>query len=158
MKLLGAIIIFSLFLLAVFTLANWSALTAPTALSFIVFEVNGPLGAILLGAILVLTGLFVLYALSLRAAMLLESRRHHHELEAQRKLAERAEASRLAELRTQMEKGFDQMRLAIEQNGGHIQGVEQSIRQAFDETANGLAANIGEVEEKLDRVLASHAP
>ncbi|MFA5082081.1 MAG: hypothetical protein WC474_06015 [Hydrogenophilaceae bacterium] len=155
MKYLGVIIIVALSLLAVFTLANWSVLTAPTLLSFIVFEVQGPLGVVLLGVTLVLVGLFALYALSMRTVMLMDSHRHKQELQAQRKLAESAEASRLSDMRAQMEREFGQLRLAVEQTGGRIEAVEQALHKSFEETANGLAAGIGEVEEKLDRVLAA---
>lgn len=155
MKFLGVIIIVALSLLAVFTLANWSVLTASTMLSFVIFDIQGPLGVILLGVTLVLVGLFAFYALTMRTAMLMDAYRHKQELQAQRKLAESAEASRLNELRAQMEREFGQMRAAIEQNGGRIEAVEQSLGRIFEETANGLAAGIGEVEEKLDRVLAA---
>jgi uncharacterized integral membrane protein len=153
MNFLGTIILAALFLLAVFTLANWAVLTAPTALSFVAFTFEGPLGVILLGVTLGLVGLFTLYALSLRTAMLMESRRHNQELQAQRKLAESAEASRLNELRAQLKQEFAQLRGAIEQAGARMENAEQASRKSFDETANGLAANIGEIEDKLDRIL-----
>jgi uncharacterized integral membrane protein len=153
MKFLGAIILAALFLLAVFTLANWAVLTASTTLSFIAFDIQGPLGVVLLGVTLALVGLLALYALSIRTAMLMESHRHNQELQAQRKLAESAEASRLNDLRVLMEREFVQTRGMIEQAGGRMETVEQAIRKSFDETANGLAANIGEFEDKLDRLL-----
>jgi hypothetical protein len=155
MKFIGPIIIVALSLLAIFTLANWAVLTAPTMLSFVLFELQGPLGVILLGVVLALAGLFALYALSLRTAMLMESHRHKQELQAQRKLAENAEASRLNEFRAQMEREFGQLRGVIEQIGERIENVEHALRKTLDETANGLAANIGEIEDKLDRVLAA---
>jgi uncharacterized integral membrane protein len=154
MNILGAIILVALFLLAVFTLANWSVLTATTTLSFIVFDVEGPLGVILLGAMVVLVMLFVVYALTLRTNMLMESRRHNQELQAQRKLAETAEASRLSELRAQVEHEFVQLRSAIGALDGQMDLHEQSLRQSLDEAANGLAAMVGEVDDKIDRVLA----
>jgi uncharacterized integral membrane protein len=156
MNLLGAVILAALFLLAVFTLANWSVLTATTTLSFIVFDVEGPLGVILLGAMLVLVALFVLYALTLRTHMLMESRRYHQELQAQRKLAEAAEASRLAELRTQVEREFAQLRSAIGDLDGQMDRHEQSMKQSLDEAANGLAALVAEMDDKIDRALARH--
>lgn len=155
MGFLGATIIVALSLLAIFTVANWAVLTAPTMLSFVVFELQGPLGVILLGVVLALAGLFALYALSLRTTMLMESYRHKQELEAQRKLAESAEASRLNEFRAQMEREFAQLRGVIEQAGERTENVELALRKTLDETANGLAANIGEIEDKLDRVLAA---
>ena len=154
MNFLGVVILVALFLLAVFTLANWSVLSAPAALSFLVFEVDGPLGVIMLGVTLVLVALFVLYALTLRTSMLMESRRHSQELQAQRTLAETAEASRLSELRTQIEQEFAQLRGAIAGVDTRMDAVEQSMKQSLDEAANGLAALVGEMDDKVDRALA----
>lgn len=157
MNVLGVVILVALFFLAVFTLANWPVLTAPTLLSFVAFHVEGPLGVILLGVTLVLVALFVLYALMLRTNMLMDSRRHNQELQAQRKLAESAEASRLSELRTQVALEFTQLREAIAQTDAHMDRVEQSMRQSMDEAANGLAALVGEMDDKVDRALGRNS-
>ncbi len=157
MNFLGAVILVALFVIAVFTLANWSVLSAPATLSFIVFEVEGPLGVILLGAMLVLVALFVLYALTLRTNTLMESRRHNHELQAQRKLAETAEASRLSELRAQIEREFARLRTAIGAIDGQMDRHEQSMKQSLDEAANGLSALVAEMGDKIDRALARTA-
>jgi uncharacterized integral membrane protein len=157
MNFLGAAILAALFLLAVFTLANWSVLSASSTLSFIAFDVDAPLGVILLGAMLVMLALFILYALALRTSMLMESRRHNQELQAQRTLAETAEASRLGELRAQMEREFAQLRAAIGQMEGLMDRHEQSMKQALDEAANGLAALVAEMDDKIDRALARGA-
>jgi uncharacterized integral membrane protein len=157
MNFLGAVILAALFLLAAFTLANWSVLSASSTLSFIAFDVDAPLGVILLGAMLVMLALFILYALALRTSMLMESRRHNQELQAQRTLAETAEASRLGELRAQMEREFAQLRAAIGQMEGLMDRHEQSMKQALDEAANGLAALVAEMDDKIDRALARGA-
>lgn len=157
MKALGVIILVALFLLAVFTLANWSVLTAPTLLSFVAFDVEGPLGVILLGVTLVLVALFVIYALMLRTNMLMDSRRHHQELQAQRKLAESAEASRLSELRAEVADKFARLHDALGQSDAHMDRIEQSMRQSMNEAANGLAALVGEMDDKIDRALARNA-
>jgi uncharacterized integral membrane protein len=151
---IGVIILLALFLLAVFTLANWAVLSASSTLSFIVFDVEGPLGVILLGAMLVLVALFVVYALTLKTSMLMESRRHNQELEAQRKLAETAEASRLSELRAQIEREFAQLRDAIGGVDGRMDSREQAVKQSLNEAANGLAALVAEMDDKIDRALA----
>jgi uncharacterized protein HemX len=137
-----------------FTLANWSVLTATTSLSFIVFSLEGPLGVILLGAMLVLVALFVIYAMILRTHMLMESHRHNQEMQAQRKLAESAEASRLSELRTQIEREFAQLRTAIGGIDGQMDRHEQSMKQTLNEAVNGLSALGGEIDDKIDRALA----
>ncbi|MEQ1713324.1 MAG: hypothetical protein ABL908_18265 [Hyphomicrobium sp.] len=154
MNILGVVIGVILLLLAVFSLANWSVLSAPATLSFIVFDIEGPLGVILLGAMLVVVGLFVLYVLTLRTSMLIESRRHNQELQAQRKLAETAEASRLSELRVQIEREFAAVRAAVGEINGQMDRKEQSMKESLDEAANGLAALVGEMDDKIDRVLA----
>lgn len=140
MNLLGAIILAALFLLALFTFANWGVLTTPTTLSFLAFDIEGPLGVIMLGVTLVLVGLLALYALSLRTTMLLESRRLNQALEAQRTLAESAESSRIEELRTLIDARMDE--------------AEQSMKLAVHEATNSLAAQIGEMDDKIDRALA----
>jgi len=157
MNFLGIVILAALFLLAVFTLANWAVLTAPTLLSFVAFHVEGPLGVILLGVTLFLVALFVLYALMLRTNMLMESRRHNMELQAQRKLAESAEASRLSELRTQIDHEFVQLRGSVGDVDARLDKLEQSMKQSLDEAANGLAALVGEMDDKIDRALARSA-
>lgn len=153
----GVVILVILLVLAVFSLANWSVLSAPATLSFIVFDIEGPLGVILLGAMLVLVGLFVLYALTLRTKMLMESRRCNQELEAQRKIAETAEASRLSELRTQIEREFADVRATVGEISGQMDRNVQSMQQSLDEAANGLAALVAEMDDKIDRVLARNA-
>jgi uncharacterized integral membrane protein len=154
MNFLGVAILVVLLLLAVFSLANWSVLSAPATLSFIVFDVEGPLGVILLGAMLVVVGLFSLHALALRTNMLMEARRHNQELQAQRKLAETAEASRLSELRTQIEREFADVRATVGGLGGQLDHNAQSMKQSLDEAANGLAALVAEMDDKIDRALA----
>lgn len=155
MNLLSGIILLALLLLAVFTLANWSVLTAVTTLSFVAFNVEGPLGVILLGATLLLVLLFVLYALSLRTSMLMESHRLNQELQVQRKLAESAESSRIDALRTQIELEFAQLRGGIDVR---MDTLAQSTKQALDEATNSLAALVGEMDDKIDRTLARNGP
>jgi DNA anti-recombination protein RmuC len=101
--------------------------------------------------------LFALYALTLRTNMLIESRRHNQELQAQRKLAETAEASRLSELRTQIEREFADVRATVGEISGQMDRNVQSMKQSLDETANGLAALVGEMDDKIDRALAQNA-
>ena len=123
-----------LVLLLMFAIANWSLLTAPASLNFLLFSVEGPLGMILLGATLVLTALAGVYVLSLRTAMFVDMRRHTKELASQRSLADTAEASRFTEL------------------CGRIDALEGKLLEALAETANSLSAYVGEVDEKLDRL------
>jgi len=87
----------------------------------------------------------------------MESRRHNQELQAQRKLAETAEASRLSELRAQIEREFAQLRTAIGAIDGQMDRHEQSLKQSLDEAANGLSALVAEMDDKIDRALTRTA-
>ena len=151
MNVLGAVILIAVLLLVVFALANWSVLTAPATLSFLLFDVEGPLGVILLGGMLLLLALFVLYALALRTRTLMESRRQTQELEAQRKLANDAEASRLRELRVQMEGEFARLHEAFGGVDARLAQQEQVLKRSLDEAANGLAALVAEIDDKIER-------
>lgn len=157
MKFIGAVIIIALFLLGGFLLANWDTLTTPAQLSFLFFEAQGSAGLIFLGAALVFAVLFTGYALILRTTMLMEARRYAHELEAQRKLAESAETSRIEQLREQITLEFARLHTANQDTHASLiartESMEQSLKKSLDETTNSLSACVGEVEEKLDRVL-----
>jgi uncharacterized integral membrane protein len=107
-------------MLVIFVAVNWTAFTAPTSLSLVFGTVEAPLGLVMLIVTGAVALVFLAYAFWLQAAVLRESRRMARELGAQRQLAEAAETSRLTELRA------------------HI-----------DQAINGLAAQIGELDDRL---------
>src|SRR3970282_780147 len=59
-------------MLGVFSIVNWQALMAPVALDFIVAQVTAPLGVAMLGAIAVLTLLYLLFLVWLETKALLQ--------------------------------------------------------------------------------------
>src|SRR5690606_26108085 len=98
-------IILALIVLAIAALAalNWPALAAFSSVNLGVSTVQAPLGVIMLGLTVLLAIFFIVYVLSLQTSVLLETRRHNKELQAQRELADKAEASRFTELRAMLE-------------------------------------------------------
>jgi mannitol-specific phosphotransferase system IIBC component len=158
MKIIGPIIFVGLILLGIFTLANWSVLSAQTPLSFVAFSLEAPLGFVLLGIILGFLALFTVYVLFLRTTMLVDARHYARELQVQQQLAEKAEASRLNDLRSQLDHEFAQLQEAIEKSrtdlGIRFEGMEQALRNSIEESNRSLSAYVGEVEDKLDRSLA----
>ncbi|PZU55231.1 MAG: hypothetical protein DI561_02520 [Thauera sp.] len=141
MRLLGALGILVLGLLAAFVIANWHVLAAPVEVSLLVATINAPAGVILLGGTALLLVLLGAYTLSLHTSTLLEARRHAKELREQRLLADQAEASRFTELNAAMQKEFADLRV--------------ELQKVSTESSNSLAAAIGEVEDKLDRALGT---
>jgi uncharacterized integral membrane protein len=156
MNALGWIILVALVLLAFFAVANWSLLTAPATLDFLAFTVQGPLGLILFSVTIAFAALFAIYALSLRTSALVETRRHTRELQVQRELADKAEASRFTALGSTVDQEFARLRALIEEARTEARqqalSLEASLRNALGETANELFAHIGEIDDKLDRL------
>jgi uncharacterized integral membrane protein len=109
-----------------FAAVNWDVFTALTPISLGFTTVQAPLGLIMLGLIAFLCVLFTVWVIVLQAGSLRDSRRQTKELQAQRDLADRAEASRFTELRT-------------------------DLLTRIDESANATAAHIAQLEDRLER-------
>jgi uncharacterized integral membrane protein len=161
MKALSWIILVALVLLAIFAAANWALLTAPAPLNLIVATVDGPPGMVLLCAIVLFVVLYTVYALSVRTTALIETRRQMKALESQRELAETAEASRFTALGSRLDEEFARLRALVDetrtQSLGRAEALEAALAHKLDETANALFANIGEVDDKLDRLSGAPA-
>jgi hypothetical protein len=126
MPLRTVVLLAVLALVALFAALNWTAFVAPTTLSFGVAEVQAPLGLIMLGLLAILTALFLFYVVYLQTTVILEWRRHARELQAQRELADQAEASRFTELRSHLD-------------------------TRLTEIESSLSAQLGEMRERLNR-------
>ena len=141
-------------LIAIFSALNWSAFIAPTVLSLGFTSFEAPLGLILLGIVALLTLLFLVYITYLQSAVLLESRRHARELQLQRDLAEQAETSRFNQLRSLTETELEKLAADIDQSKSllltRLEQIDRDFRAALEQTANSLAAYIGELEDKFD--------
>jgi uncharacterized protein YicC (UPF0701 family) len=87
--------------------------------------------------------------------VLLEARRHSRELQAQRELADKAEASRFTDLRgfleTELRKLGEQVAESRAGITGRLDQAEQDLRTAIEQSGNSLAAYIGELEDRLLR-------
>src|SRR3954447_8251266 len=89
-------------LVGLFALLNWGAFSALTPISLGFTTVQAPLGLIMLGLSAFLCVLFAVWVIVLQASSLRDARRQTKELQAQRDLADRAEASRFTELRADL--------------------------------------------------------
>lgn len=141
--------------IAAFAAVNWNSFMTPTNLSLLFATIQAPLGLIMLGFTALLTALFLLFIAYLQASLLMDTRRHTREMQAQRALADQAEASRITELRKFLEaellKLADQAaesRAAVETRLGQL---ERDLRSDIEQAGNTLAAYIGEFEDRLER-------
>lgn len=144
-----------LLLIGLFALLNWAAFAALTPLSLGFMTVQAPLGFIMLGAVVFLSLLFTVWAISLQAGALAETRRQTRELQVQRELADKAEASRFTELRqflTSEMLGASQAALQTQTALlARLDRLENESRRAIEESGNSLAAALGELEDRLER-------
>jgi uncharacterized integral membrane protein len=150
-------IVFALLLVlfVVFTLANWSGITAPAQVSLLVTKIEAPLGLILLTLLIVVIAAFVFIMLFQQAGVIRETRRLERELTAQRALADQAEASRFTELRKYLDRRLDRLDeggSSEESLAERIDRLETALREHIDHTGNSLAASIGEVDDRIERL------
>jgi hypothetical protein len=155
MKMQTLVLLVVLGAIAAFAALNWGAFTTSTALSLGVADIQAPLGIIMLGLLALLTALFLVYVVYLQTSVLLDARRHSREMQVQRELADKAEASRFTELRTFLEAELQTLanhdaesRSAILQRLDHL---DRDLRSAQEQSENSIAAYMGEFEDRLER-------
>lgn len=141
--------------IAIFAALNWNAFLAPTTLSLGIADVQAPLGMIMLGLIVLLTIMFLVFIVYLQTSVLLEARRHAKELQANRELADQAEASRFTDLRSYLEAELQRVaERDVEARTAmlaRLDDVDRDLRASIEQSGNTLAAYIGELEDRLDK-------
>ena len=156
------LIIVVLGILVVFAAINWNAFTSPTTLSVGFTNVEAPLGLILLGIAAGLTLLFLIYVVYLQSSTLMESRRYGRELQAQREVADQAEASRTAQLHSFLEAELRKLaNQTDEAKAGLLSRLDQldrDLRSTVEQSANSLAAYLGEIEDRFERTSGGKVP
>lgn len=131
-------------LIAAFTVLNWPVFIAPTTLSVGLTSFEAPLGLTLLGVLIALTLIFAIYMAVWQASILRDTRRHTKEMQAQRALADQAEASRFTELR-------NQLHTEIERLAEQVAKSQASLRTEIRDSSNSLAAMVAELDDRLKR-------
>ena len=122
---------------ALFALINWTVFSALTPLSLGFTTVQAPLGLIMLGLIAFLCVLFTVWVISLQANSLMDARRQTKELQAQRDLADKAEASRFTELRSELV--------------ARLNRLQRESALTLEQSGNSVEAHIGQLEDRLER-------
>jgi hypothetical protein len=118
-------------LAALFVVLNWRVFAASAKLNLLLTSAEIPVGVVML--LLFALALLVLWILLARwqGTLLTEFRRQAQELQAQRLLAESAEASRFTEL------------------GAMIREEIAKLRTELQETEHSIAATLGEMDDRL---------
>ena len=159
MKLRTVFLLLILGAIAAFSALNWTAFTTQTTLSLGLSEIQAPLGVIMLGVVAFLTAFFLVFVVYVQASALFDSRRHAQELQLNRELADKAEASRFTELRSFLEVELQKLAgrgapsaLATDPAIlARLERLEKELLTAIEQSGNSLAASLGELEDRLER-------
>ncbi|MBO3713257.1 MAG: LapA family protein [Candidatus Accumulibacter sp.] len=161
MKLRTIILLLTLGTIAAFSLLNWNAFITPTTLSLGLTEVQAPLGVIMLGVVAFLTAFFLVFVVYMQASAIFDSRRHAQELQVNRELADKAEASRFTELHNFLETELQKLGANRDARSSlatdhqvildRLDRLEKELFLAVEQSGKSLAASIGELEDRLER-------
>jgi len=166
MRLRSLLLVLAAAVVVVFALLNWTEFSRPVPLNLGWRTVSGPLPLVLLG----LLALAAFAGLSSGAFRESHHRRLEQEqaegLQAQRELAERAEASRFIDLRKTLEAHLRETRehdktAAAEHEQAMIR-TQRELRGMLEQMHRAMAMHLGEMEARLDARIDAladvHAP
>ena len=156
MRIRSLFLLFVLTIIGAFTALNWEVFLANSPVSLGVATVQAPLGLVMLGLLFFVVAYFLVYVLYLQSTVLFDARRHAKELQTNRELADKAEASRFTELRGFLEAGLkqraDQDSAAQQAVMLRMDALEKALRASVEQTGNSLSAYIGELEDRLEGI------
>jgi len=150
-----ALLVLILVALAIFAALNWAVITSPTQIHLVFARIEAPLGVILLGVTVGVTLLFGVFLTWIETSAMLETRRYARDLQAQRQLAETAEASRYTDLKACLQAEMASLRTLVEGKSAEVSEranrAEEQLRGEIERANNTLTAYFGELEERLNR-------
>ncbi|MCC2675023.1 MAG: hypothetical protein K0R58_1970 [Ramlibacter sp.] len=149
----------AILLVAGFAALNWAEIVRPTTLWFGLFVTQAPLGLILLGLLALTLVLFLASTAAMKTQSLMDYRQHQKTLEAQRELADKAEASRFIDLRQHMDTQLRELRerdaISATEFEKSRMDSQREIRAQLEQINRTLAARLNELESRLDARLGA---
>ena len=147
-------IVVALALLAGFAGLNWSEFNRTTPLTFGVFVTEAALGMVLLGALGITLLAWLISSAMHESRYMLESHRHAKALQAQRDLADKAEASRFTELRQHIDSHLRDNRqreaiAATEFEKAMVQS-QRELRSQLEQMSRALDSRLGQFESRIE--------
>ncbi|WP_457280877.1 hypothetical protein [Polaromonas sp. P5_D5] len=148
-------LVVAMLLLAGFVALNVDEFSRVSMLSLGFTTVEVSLGFVMLLLLVVATVVFLASTLYMQSTNLLETRRYARELNTQRELADKAEASRFTELRSYLEV----QALAAQHREAAAATVlaerfsqqQQALLARLEQSDNTMAAHMGQLQDRLER-------
>lgn len=148
------ILLVAILLVAGFAALNWSQVLQPMPLSFGLFTMSAPLGLILLSVVAATLVAFLVSTAHMRTVSLLDYRQHAKELQAQRELADKAEASRFTDLRQHMDAQLREIQQRGSMGGTEFEKTfaqnQRELRTQLELMNKTLATRLADIEGRLD--------
>lgn len=142
-------------LIAGFVALNFDAVMQTTNLNLGMAQIQAPLGLVMLGLLVVMFGIFLIALMFFQTSHAIEVRRITKEATEQRHLADKAEASRFNELReymkVELQKIAERDAVLNDKLAQKMDMVRNSLVETIESTGNGLNANLGQIEDLLER-------
>ncbi|MCO5104589.1 MAG: LapA family protein [Burkholderiaceae bacterium] len=132
--------------IAALAVLNWNALATAVPMSLGLATVEAPLGVVMLALTALLAAFALAYVLWLQGSVLMETRRHGKEMQVQRELADKAEASRFTEMKAFLQTQSQQSHAALMER---IETLESRLLARANESDNTTAAYWGQLENQL---------
>lgn len=145
-----------------FTLMNWNQFTQPETVNLGWRTASVPLPLLLLGLLVLTTVAWLADAAVTSARSRRLEREQSKALQAQRELADRAEASRLTELRQALDTHLRETRqresVASAQADQAAGRIQRELRGQLEMLHRAMGTRLGEMEARLDTRLARMEP
>jgi len=155
MRIRTVLFILAIALVAAFVALNMDEFTRVSVLSLGFSTIQLSLGMVMLLLLAVSTLVFLASALYMQSSHLLEKRKYARELNSQRELADKAEASRFTELRNYLEAqalASQRRETAAEAAlSERFARLQQALLARLEQSDNSTAACLGELQDRLDR-------
>jgi len=159
MRIRTILFVIAILLVAAFVALNVDEFTRVSVLSLGFMTVQVSLGLVMLVLLGAATAIFLGSALYMQSTNLLEMRKHTRELNTQRELADKAEASRFTELQNFLaaQAAAEQQREAATAAAltEHFAKQQQAVMARIEQSDNTTAAYMGQLEDKLERAAAA---
>ena len=147
------VLVVAILLVAGFAALNWSEVVRSAPLSFGVMVTYAPLGLILLGLLGITLILFLASSIAMRTQSLMDYRQHQKTLEAQRELADRAEASRFTDLRASLDQHLKDMRerdaIAASEFDKAMLQRRREMQTQMEQMHRMISSRLNEIEQRL---------
>jgi len=145
--------IVAILLLSAFVALTVDEFTRASVLSLGFTTVQASLGLIMLLLLVLATAVFLAGTLYMQSTNLLEARKHTRELNAQRELADKAEASRFTDLRTHLDTQLRELRerdaIAVTELQKAVVNSQRELRTQLEQMNHTLAARLSDMDARL---------